>query len=93
MEDINEAYTTLSDATKRRKYDILLGYLTISPKFNTGAKVRIISPSSPYNDHVGVIDKPPFNDAFPFWYVAKFESRGLTAVSQFDEEELSIIED
>ena len=93
MEDINEAYATLSDATKRRKYDIPLGYRTISSKFNTGAKVRIISPSSPYNDHVGVIDKPPFKDTFRFWYIVKFAARDLTAVSQFAEEELSIIEE
>jgi DnaJ-class molecular chaperone len=93
MEDINEAYSTLSDATKRRKYDIPLGYGTISPKFNSSEKVRIISPSSPYHDHVGVIDKPPFNNTFRFWYIVKFDSSGLTAVSQFAEEELSIIEE
>ena len=93
MEDINEAYVTLSHATKRRKYEIPLRYGTISPKFYSGDKVRIISSSSPYNDHVGAIDKPPFNDTFRFWYIVKFDARGLTAVIQFAEEELSIIEE
>ena len=93
MEDINEAYATLSDATKRGIHDIPLRYGTISSKFNSGDKVRIISSSSPCYDHIGVIDKPPFNDTFRFWYVVKFESKGLTMVSQFAEEELGIIEE
>ena len=93
MEEINEAYATLSDPVKRRKYDTALGYRTISPKFNPGDKVRIISRSSPYSDRWGLIDKPPFSDTFRFWYIVKFEFKGLTMVSQFAEEELRIVEE
>jgi molecular chaperone DnaJ len=38
MEDIHEAYDTLSDAAKRRKCDISLGYRTISPSSMLAAK-------------------------------------------------------
>jgi curved DNA-binding protein CbpA len=93
MEEINEAYANLSDPTKRREYDLPRGYRNISPKFNPGDKVIINSRSSPHNDHHGVIDKPPFSDTFRFWYMVKFDSKGLTMVSQFAEEELSEIED
>lgn len=93
MKEINEAYATLSDPANRRKYDIPLGYQTISPKFNTGGKVVVNSHSSPFKDHTGIVDKPPFSDAFRFWYIVRFESKGLTAIGQFAEEELHAIEE
>jgi hypothetical protein len=39
-----------------------------------------------------VVDKPPFNDSFRFWYMVKFESGDLAAINQFAEEELSEVE-
>ena len=89
MLDINEAYTTLSDPIKRTQYDILMGYHTAVPKFKTGNKVRVNSRSSPYKDHVGVVDKEPFKDSFRFWYMVKFESNSLATVGRFAEEQLN----
>jgi hypothetical protein len=34
------------------------------------------------------VDKEPVRDAFRFWYMVKIESRGLTTVRRFAEEEL-----
>ena len=64
MLDINEAYTTLSDPIKRSQYDILMGYRTAVPKFNTGSKVIVNSRSSPHKDHAGVVEKEPFKDSY-----------------------------
>ena len=89
MKEINEAYTILSDPIKRREYDIPRGYRGRVPKFKKGSKVKV-SPSSasPYRDRTGVVDKTPVKDTFRFWYMVRFESKGLTPVSRFAEEEL-----
>jgi hypothetical protein len=55
----------------------------------TGNKVRVSSRSSPYKDHVGVVDKEPFKDSFRFWYMVKFESNSLATVGRFAEEQLN----
>ena len=92
MREINEAYTTLSDVTKRKDYDIPLGYHAIAPKFKTGSKVIINSHSaSPYRDHTGVVDQEPVKDAFRFWYMVRFESKTFSTINRFAEEELSKI--
>ena len=89
MERINEAFAVLSDPIKRREYDLPRGYGRIVPKFQKGSKVKIKADSpSAYRGQIGVVDKEPTRDAFRFWYMAKIESRGLTTVRRFAEEEL-----
>jgi len=89
MERINEAFAVLSDSVKRREYDLPRGYGRIVPKFQKGSKVKVKADSpSPYRGQTGVVDKEPTKDAFRFWYMAKIESRGLTTVRRFAEEEL-----
>ena len=93
MREINEAYATLSNPTKRKEYDIPLGYHTIAPKFKAGSKVKINShSSSPYRDHTGIIDKEPVKDAFRFWYMVRFESKTFSTINRFAEEELNKVE-
>ncbi|MFO7773445.1 MAG: J domain-containing protein [Dehalococcoidia bacterium] len=89
MTEINEAYAILSDPAKRREYDIPRGYGGRMPKFEKGSKVKVtLSSASPYRDRIGIVDKEPVRDAFRFWYMVRFKSTGLTAVSRFAEEEL-----
>ena len=90
MRLINVAYAILSNPVKRKDYDIPLGYRTINPKFNIGAKVSVNAHSgSPYRNHSGVVDQEPVKDAFRFWYVVKFESKGFSTTGRFAEEELT----
>ena len=89
MERINEAYAVLSDPIKRREYDLPRGYGIKVPKFKKGSKVKIsVNSPSPYRSQTGVVDKEPVNDVFRFWYMVKIESKGLTTVRRFAEEEL-----
>jgi hypothetical protein len=61
----------------------------MAPKFKKGTKVRIKADSpSAYRGQIGVVDKEPTKDAFRFWYMVRIESRGLTTVRRFAEEEL-----
>ena len=51
------------------------------PNFKTGDKVRVrLDSASPYRGRTGVIDKGPIKDSYGFWYMVKFEWRGLLAV-------------
>ena len=94
MQEINEAYATLSNPSKRKEYDIPLGYHAEAPKFKAGSKVRINShSSSPYRDHTGIVDQEPVKDAFRFWYMVRFESKNFSTINRFAEEELSKIGD
>jgi curved DNA-binding protein CbpA len=89
MERINEAYGVLSDPIKRREYDLPRGYARRVPKFKKGSKVKVRADSpSAYRGQIGVVDQEPAKDAFRFWYMARIESRGLTTVRRFAEEEL-----
>jgi len=93
MEKINEAYAILSDPTKRRDYDITLGFGAVVPKFKIGDKVRVVSRSSPYSDRTGIVEIEPVKDSFRFWYMVKFAAKGLDSVSRFAEEELVEVRD
>ena len=89
MERINEAYAVLSDPIKRREYDLPRGYGIRVPKFKKDSKVKIsVNSPSPYRGQIGIVDKEPVNDVFRFWYMVKIESKGLTTVRRFAEEEL-----
>jgi curved DNA-binding protein CbpA len=89
MQEINEAYAILSDPIKRREYDLPRGYGRRVPKFKKGGKVKISSNSpSQYRGNTGVVDKEPIKDTFRFWYMVRIESKGLTTVRRFAEEEL-----
>jgi hypothetical protein len=62
------------------------------PEFKKGDKVRVrLDSASPYRGRSGVVDKEGTKDSFRSWYMVKFESRGLAAVSRFAEEELEAI--
>lgn len=94
MERINEAYAVLSDPIKRRDYDLHRGYVRRVPTFKKGNKVKIgVNSPSPYRGHTGVVDKEPIKDTFRFWYMVRFESKGLTTVRRFAEEELEELND
>jgi DnaJ-class molecular chaperone len=94
MQKINEAYAVLTDSTKRREYDVPRGYGIRVPKFKRGSKVRInVNSPSSYRGYIGFVDKEPVKDAFRFWYMVRIESRGLTTVRRFAEEELEKPED
>jgi curved DNA-binding protein CbpA len=94
MEEINEAYAILSDPIRRREYDLPRGYGKRVPKFKKGSKVKIsVNSPSPYRGHTGVVDKEPAKDTFRFWYMVRIESKSLTTVRRFAEEELEELDD
>ena len=94
MEEINEAYATLSDPIKRKEYDVPMGYRVLAPKFKEGSKVIVSSHSStPFKDHVGLIESEPVKDMFRFWYKVKFSSNNMDSVNCFAEEELDEVKE
>lgn len=89
MKEINEAYAILSHPVKRRDYDVPRGYQNRVPRFEAGSKVKVSPGSaSPYRGRIGIVDKEPIKDVFRYWYMVRFESKGLSPVGRFAEEEL-----
>jgi DnaJ-class molecular chaperone len=94
MQEINEACAVLTDPIKRRDYDVPRGYGIRVSKFKKGSKVKIGDNSpSLYRGYTGFVDKEPEKDTFRFWYMVRIESKGLTTVRRFAEEELEKPED
>ena len=93
MRELNEAYAILSNPVRRKEYDLPLGYHAVVAKFKAGSKVKINShSSSPYRDHIGVVDKEPVKDTFRFWYMVRFEAKDFSTINRFAEEELSKVD-
>jgi len=64
------------------------------PKFNKGDKVRVrLTSHSPYRDQIGVVDDNPSMSSSGFWYMVRFEWKGLRPAARFTEEELEAITD
>ena len=94
MQEINEAYATLSVPSKWKSYDVPLGCNALEPKFKAGNKVKINSHSfSPWRDHIGIVDQEPVKDAFRFWYIVRFESKNFSTINRFADEEISKIDE
>lgn len=93
MEELNEAYEILSNPSRRRDYDLPRGYCSVTPNFGKGVAVKVNSHSkTPYRDHVGVVDSEPTRDSFRFWYMVRFDTGRVSAVSRFAEEELTVVD-
>ena len=94
MRDINLAYATLSNPTSRREYDLPRGYAAKVPMFKMGSKVRVrLDSPSLHKGRTGIVEREPVKDYFRFWYMVKFESKGLAAVVRFAEEQLEKVGD
>jgi curved DNA-binding protein CbpA len=92
MQEINEAYVILSNPSKRKYYDLPLGYNQEPPKFKKGSRVKVNYHSrTMYRDHIGIVDKEPVRDTFRYWYDVKFVSGSIANVGHFAEEELGDI--
>ncbi len=68
------------------------------PKFKKGDRVRVsLASHSPYRGQIGVVDGNPSKYASApkrssgFWYMVRFEWRGLHPAARFVEEELEAI--
>lgn len=92
MREINEAYTVLSDPSKRRDHDIPWGYNNLQPKFKRDQRVKVNSHSKTmYRDHEGIVEKEPIKDTFRYWYEVRFVTGDLSNTARFAEEELNNI--
>ena len=70
------------------------------PKFKKGDKVRVhLDSHSPYRGRIGVVDDKPSMYSSPsrhssgFWYMVRFEWKGLQPAARFMEEELDAVND
>jgi curved DNA-binding protein CbpA len=94
MQRINEAYAIVSDPVKRKEYDQEHGNLYKVPKLIKGSNVKVTPDStSPYRKRTGTIDQQPIKDAFRFWYMVKFQTKGFTTVVRLPEEELETFQE
>jgi hypothetical protein len=69
-------------------------------KFSKGDKVKVRPSShSPYKGLTGVVDDKPSNYAAPskrssgFWYMVRFDFRGLHPAARFMEEDLEPVDE
>ena len=69
-------------------------------KFKKGDRVKVrLSSHSPYRGMIGVVDDEPSKYSSPpkrtsgFWYMVRFEWRGLHPAARFTEEELEAVAD
>jgi len=89
MAELNEAYAVLSDPVRRREYDRPRGYHSGAPMFGKNSRVKVSASSvSPYRGRIGIVEREPIKDLFRFWYMVRFESKGLSGVSRIAEDEL-----
>jgi len=62
------------------------------PKSNKGDTVRVrLDSDSPYRGRSGVVDDQPARYSGGFWYMVRFELKGLRAVARFVEEDLEAV--
>jgi hypothetical protein len=58
-------------------------------KFKKGDKVKIrLDNASPYRGRKGIVNDDASEDSYGFWYMVKFESRGFSPSSRFNEKDL-----
>ena len=89
--EINKTVSSLADSILRRTYDIPTEDQTAAPKFKRGSKVRVNTHTSPFYDHIGVVDQEPIKETLRFWYLVKVMSNGLPIIVRFAEEQLSVV--
>ncbi len=59
------------------------------PKFKKGDKVRVrLDTITPYRGRTGIVDSEVAKDSYGFSYMVKFESKGLTSIIRFTENDL-----
>jgi hypothetical protein len=59
------------------------------PKFNKGDRVRVsLASHSPYRGQIGVVDENPSRYSGGFWYMVRFDWKGLHPATLFMEEDL-----
>ena len=70
------------------------------PKFRKGDRVKVLlSSHSPYRGKTGVVDDNPTKYSSPpkrssgFWYMVRFDWKGLHPAARFMEEELEAVSD
>jgi len=70
------------------------------PKFKKGDRVKVVfSSHSPYRGQIGVVDDEPSKYSSPpkrssgFWYMVRFEWKGLHPAARFMEEDLEAVAD
>lgn len=70
------------------------------PEFNKGDRVRVrLASHSPYRGQIGVVDdnplsySPPSTRSSGFWYMVRFEWKGLRPAARFMEEDLEVVLD
>ncbi len=64
------------------------------PKFNKGDRVRVrLVSHSRYRGQIGVVDDNPSRSSSGFWYMVRFDWKGLHPATLFAEEDLEAVSD